>query len=172
MAEEGDSGRVTPLERVFDIIGWFGFLFLLPLTLSVFGFTGPSEWLVQQLGGWGEPLVWMAGFFICQLGRIVFGSGRIIMPLIVGSITAFLIMTAVVEIGFMSWWAQLLKPIGWFYGQALAFAVGILTLIFAYLLSSARRIPGFVLILLLAGIPIAGSFLLHYFNVARLIGLQ
>lgn len=164
------SGSTT-LEKIFDLIGWVGFIFMIPVTLGAFGMSDFAKAVEKTFGTMGSANALLAMFYGCQLARTIFGSGTIILPLVMGSLSSFAIIAATGHIGFMSWWKDLLSPLGWFADKPLALLVGLLTLMFAYLLSRAKQLAGIAQVFLLFVLPVAVIALLYYNNIQALLGL-
>ncbi len=153
-----NNDDITRGQRIFNIIGWIGFIFMIPVLLNLLGIKGPSTWLETYLGFWLNTATLIAWFFIFQVARTIFGSARIISPLIIGAVVSFLIIAATIPFGFMAWFYNLLQPSTIFAGRWLSLSVGLFVIILGYLLSYKRRLHPLVQVVVLIIIPV--SFLI------------
>lgn len=173
--DDGESG-INLLQRIFNLIGWLGFLLLLPPGLQLAGLPALQDFLVQNLGPLGSASWLMLYFFGIQLLRVFFGSSRLLTPLITGFLSTFLLASLVMPVGFMEWLYRLLEPTKLFARHPLTFLLVPLVLGLGYLLSFARRLPVVVQLLLLVLLPFAGAVALNLLGVhdwfATLTGLK
>jgi hypothetical protein len=156
--EPGQGGRhedVEGFERVFNVVGWIGFLAILPIALDVFGFPQLQELAAKHLGRYGSKGFLLLAFFALVCARVIFGSGRIIAPLLIGSVVGFLFISTAAGVPFMSWLGDAAAASPFFSNRPLNFLVGLAVTLVGILMSSARRIPLAVQIIALVVLPIA-----------------
>ncbi len=156
-AEPGQGGRrqdIEGFERVFNVIGWIGFLAILPIALGVFGFPQLQDLAAKHLGRWGTKGFLLLIFFALVCARVVFGSGRIVAPLLIGSAVGFLFISVAAGVPLMSWLRDAAAASPFFSNMPLNFLAGIGATVLGILMSGVRRIPMAVLILVLVILPI------------------
>lgn len=142
-------------ERIFNIIGWIGFLALAPVVLSIFGVTGPQLWLEARLGYWGGMEFLTYVFFGITIIRVIFGSGETISPLIIGFVVSFLLIVTAVPVGFMAWFRDSVTSLSWFMNIRLNLVTGLAVLALGILLSRLKRFHIALQLLVLVVLPVA-----------------
>jgi hypothetical protein len=160
MARPGDGGgrgaqEIEGFERIFNVVGWLGFVAILPIALDVFGIDALQKLADQHLGRWGSKGFLLLVFFGLVLARVIFGSGRIIAPLLLGSAVGFVLIAVAAGVPFMSWLGDLAEASPFFSNMPLNFLVGLAVVFLGILMSAARRIPVVIQVLLLVVLPIA-----------------
>ncbi len=146
---------VEGFERVFNVIGWIGFLAILPVALDVFGFPQVQELLAKNLGRYGSKGFLLLIFFALVLARVIFGSGRIVAPLLIGSLVGFVFIATAAGVPVMQGLRDAAQASSFFSNMPLLFLVGLGVTLLGILMSSARRVPIGVQIILLVVLPIA-----------------
>lgn len=149
-------------ERFFNLLGWLGFLLILPIGLHVFGVSAPLAWLGENLGRYGRPPFLILLFFGLLLLRIVFGGDRIIGPLLLGYLTGFLLLATTVEIGFMGWFRGFTDRIPFLSNIPLNFLTAVAVILLGILLSYLRRLPVILQVILLVVLPLGFLAFAHY----------
>jgi hypothetical protein len=64
-------------ERAFDVIGWIGVLFLVPVGFYVFNYAPAVQFMQGKLGFFGRPVVLTLIAYALIALRIVFGGGNL-----------------------------------------------------------------------------------------------
>ena len=155
-AGQGRGRRdVEGFERVFNVIGWIGFLAIIPLALDVFGMPQLQELAAKHLGRYGTKGFLLLAFFVLVCARVIFGSGRIVAPLLIGSAVGFLFISVAAGVPFMRWLGDAAAASPFFSNMPLNFLVGLAVTVLGILMSSARRIPIGILIFVLVVLPLA-----------------
>jgi hypothetical protein len=152
----GDRGgqEIAGFERIFNVVGWLGFIAILPIALDVFGVDALQKLAEQYMGRWGSKGVLLAIFFGLVFVRVIFGSGRIIAPLLLGSAVGFVFIATAAGVPFMVWLQNMAKGSPYFSNMPLDFLVGLLVVFLGILMSSARRIPLVIQVLVLVVLPV------------------
>ncbi len=152
-------------ERVFNVIGWFGFLLIVPVGFYIFDYQPAIQFMQTKIGFLGNPSFLTIAAFVLLFLRIIFGGGQIIMPLIVSFIAAFFLFFSVVEVGFMHWFWTFSRKVFFLKNLHLNFIVGTAVLLIGVFLSYLRRFKGCVQLVLLVVIPIV------FLSASNLFGL-
>jgi len=156
MARPREGGQeIEGFERVFNFLGWLGFLAIVPMALEVFGYPQLQELAAKNLGRYGTKSFLLLVFFVLVFARVIFGSGRIVAPLLIASAVGFLFISAAVGVRFMGWLRDLAAASPFFSNMPLNFLVGLGVVFVGILMSSARRIPPAIQILVLVVVPFA-----------------
>jgi hypothetical protein len=160
-----ESTSPSRRQSIFTILGWFGFLFLLPLLLKSIGNAGLADFLSQNLGIWGSAGFLLIYFYVFPLLDLIFGSDRHFMPLLTGIVISFLFFAVVVPLPFMEWFSRLFAALP-LIKCSLAFLIfGMFAMLLGILLSYIRRGIGLLSQLaLILGLPLAAcvaAILLH-----------
>ena len=156
MARVRDGGQeIEGFERIFNFVGWIGFLAIVPIALGVFGFPQLQELAEKSLGRWGTKGFLLLLFFVLVAVRVIFGSGRIIAPLLIASAVGFVFIGTSAGVAFLKGLRDLAQASPYFSNMPLNFLVGLCVVIAGILMSSARRIPLAIQILLLVVLPFA-----------------
>ena len=149
-----DRNRIIGYERVFNIIGWLGFIAVLPIALNLFGLPGMQNFLEQKLGQYGSPVFLLLYFFVLVFLRVIFGSGRIITPLIIASLTGFVLISTAANVGFMVWLRNLMTSTPLFSNMPLVFLTGLTVVALGILLSYTKRLPLLIQLAVLVVLPL------------------
>ena len=150
-----DDQQIAGFERIFNVIGWIGFLAIIPVALKVFGVPEAQNFLQERLGRYGSVGFLLIIFFALVLLRVIFGSGRIIAPLIIASLTGFVFIATAADVGFMGWLRNLVEGSVYFGNMPLNFLAGLTVVLLGILMSYARRIPILIQIVILVVFPVA-----------------
>jgi len=169
--EEENEQRAPGHERFFDVLGWFGFLFLVPFILDSLGNHELLGLVLTYFGTSGGPLMLMTGFFCAQFLRTFFGSCRIVAPLMLGMVSSFLLLATVLPLHFMAWWRVLVLPSGLFTPRIFVYAIATIVILLAYALSRAQHLRLAVQLFVLFLFPVALLYAGHYFKIAAPLGL-
>lgn len=152
MSDNARTGR----QSLFSFLGWFGFLFAVPLLLKAAGVPALADALAKNLGLYGSAGFLLVYFYAFPLLDIMFGADRRLLPLFNGMAASFLLFAVVVPLPFMAWYAQLFAglPIA---GCGLVFlAAAVMAMLLGIALSYSRN--GFSLfgqIVVVYGLPVA-----------------
>ena len=151
-----ESSSPTRRQSIFTILGWFGFLFLLPLVLKSLGNAGLADFLSHNLGLWGSAGFLLIYFYAFPLLDLIFGSDRHFMPLLSGIVISFLFFAVVVPLPFMDWFSRLFSALP-LVKCSLAFLIlGSFAMLVGILTSYIRRGIGlFGQLFLILGLPLA-----------------
>ena len=145
-------------ERLFNAIGWLGFLVLVPIAFHVLGFAPARDFVVTRLGFAGRPVfLTLLGFGLILL-RILFGGERSMLPLVLGFVIGFLLVSTFARIGFMGWFFRSAEAVIFLRSPGLNYFAGLGVLLLGMILSYARR-PGFLIQLLGMVVLPAGALL-------------
>lgn len=152
-------------ERLFNAVGWLGFLVLLPIAFHVVGFAPAQDFMEGRLGFAGRPtFLTLLGFGMVLL-RVLFGGERSMLPLVLGFVIGFLLLSTFASIGFMGWFYRLAERVILLRSPGLNYFAGLGVLLLAMILSYLRR-PGFLVQLLgLIVIPAAALLVLNALRV-------
>lgn len=126
-------------ERVFNAVGWLGFLLLAPVAMRVFHVQPAVEFL-DQLGVAGQPVFWTLIAFGLVVLRILFGGEATLLPLFLGLAVGFFLLSLVARISFMRWFWEPAAGLPFFASTALSFVVGATVLFWGMVLSYLRRV--------------------------------
>ena len=140
-------------EKLFEVLGWIGFALLTPLALYLFGVESVVEIMDTKLGFAGQAQFWVLLTFALVLLRIFFGGEHIILPLFLGFVGGFLLLSLVARIAFMGWFWRPATGQFFFQNDRLTFAVGAAVLFFGLIFSYFRRLSLLVQLLILVLLP-------------------
>ena len=149
--EEND---IKGWERIFNILGWLGFIAIIPVALKVFGVTRPQLFLEENLGRYGSTGFLLLIFFVLIGIRVIFGSGRIIVPLIIASLSGFVFISVASGVKFMNWLYEAAVSTRFFDNMPLNFIVGVVVLLMGIVASYSKKFPFVLQILLLVLLPV------------------
>ncbi|MBN1835139.1 MAG: hypothetical protein JW820_04760, partial [Spirochaetales bacterium] len=80
-------------ERLFNALGWIGLLILVPIAFLVLDFAPARDFMVVRLGFAGRPaFLTLLGFSLILL-RILFGGEKSMLPLVLGFVIGFLLVS-------------------------------------------------------------------------------
>jgi hypothetical protein len=127
-------------ERAFDALGWVGFVLLTPVALLVFQVQPAAQFMQTKLGFAGQPVLWTLVAFGLVILRILFGGEKIILPLFLGFVVGFLLLSLVAQIGFMRWFWEPAEQLFFLKNPRLIFIVGAAVLFMGLLYSHFRRV--------------------------------
>jgi hypothetical protein len=152
-------------ERLFNAIGWLGFLVLLPVAFLILDLAPARDFMESRLGFVGRPaFLTLLGFGMILL-RILFGGEQSMLPLVLGFVIGFLLLSTFAQIGFMRWFSRTTGEIILLRSPGLNYFVGLGVLLLGMILSYVRR-PGFLVQLLgLIVIPAAVLLVLNALQV-------
>jgi hypothetical protein len=151
-------------ERIFNWVGWFGFLLLVPVGFYIFDFRPAVALMQSHLGLLGNPSFLTLFAFTLILLRIIFGGGYIIMPLITCFIMAFFLMFTVVEVGFMRWFRLFARDIFFLRNLHLNFLVACGVLLTGVILSYFKKLSGKLQLVLLVLLPVLFLIVCAFFD--------
>ena len=140
-------------EKLFEALGWLGFALLTPVALYLFGVRSVMEIMDTKLGFAGQAQFWVLLAFALVLLRIFFGGEHIILPLFLGFVGGFLLLSLVARIAFMGWFWRPAAGQFFFQNDRLTFVVGAVVLFFGMIFSYFRRISLLVQLLVLVLLP-------------------
>lgn len=159
-------------ESFLNWLGWIGLLFLIPVGLSVFGVPGPLTYLQSHLGKFGSATFLLIVFYAFILLRFLFGHSEIYAPVFMGMFVSFFLVAITVEIGFMSWYRNLMEKVPYVTNHPLIFIVGIAVAIVGLWLGRLKRLHFIAQLFLLVLIPIALIVLANIYGVGVLPGTR
>jgi len=139
-------------ERAFNMVGWLGFLMLTPVALRLFE-VAPAVEFLDRLGAAGQPAFWTLLAFGLVVLRLLFGGEASLLPLFLGLVVSFLLLSLVARISFMRWFWEPASGLPFFRSDPLSFAVGAAVLSWGLLLSYLRRVGILLQLLLLVIVP-------------------
>ena len=151
---EQNDQKIAGFERIFNVVGWIGFLAIIPVALKVFGVPEAQAFLAERLGRYGSVGFLLIVFFALVVLRVIFGSGRIIAPLVIASLTGFLLIATAADVGIMSWLRNLVENSVFFGNMPLNFLTGVAVVLLGILMSYARRIPMLIQLIILVIFPV------------------
>jgi len=152
-------------ERIFNWVGWFGFILLVPVGFYIFDFAPAVDFMRSRLGLLANSSFLTLFAFILLLLRIIFGGGYIIMPLITCFITAFFLMFAVVEVSFMDWFRRFARDNIFFLRNLhLNFIVACGVLLTGVILSYFKKLDGRLQLVLLVLLPVLFLSICAFFH--------
>ncbi|HEC62185.1 MAG TPA: hypothetical protein ENI27_08030 [bacterium] len=152
-------------ERVFNVIGWVGFLLIVPVGFYIFDHQPAVQFMQTKIGFLGNPSFLTIAAFVLLFLRIIFGGGHIIMPLILSFIAAFFLFFSVVEVGFMHWFRSFSGKVFFLKNLHLNFIVGTAVLLIGVSLSYLRGLKSWIQLVLLIVVPIV------FLSASNLFGL-
>jgi len=158
---------VERYEGLFDVLGWLGLLFLVPLGFYVFDYAPAVEFMRTRLGVFGRPTT--ITLIACALIvlRIVFGGGELVSPLLVSFVVGFFLLAAVVHFAFMKWFGEYADKVFFLDGRALNFLAACFVLFVGNLLSYARRASIWLQLFLFLVLPVVFLLIANAFDLFR-----
>jgi hypothetical protein len=155
MAQE-ETSSPEGRQRLFNIIGFLGFLAFIPPVLKSLGIAGPFDWLAANAGIWGSAPFFLIYFYAFPLLDLIFGSDRRLSPMLFGIIISFLLFSLVLPLPFMDWYRGFFTQLEFLKCSFAVLVLGLLAMLFGILLSYVKRgLPGSVQILVIVLIPLA-----------------
>jgi len=152
-------------ERLFNALGWIGLLILVPIAFLVLGFAPVRDFMVGRMGFAGRPAFLTLLGFSLILVRILFGGEKSMLPLVLGFVIGFLLVSTFAGIGFMGWFSRLAEPVIFLRSPRLNYFAGLGVMLLGMVLSYAQR-PGFLAQLLgLVVLPAAALLVLNALRV-------
>ncbi len=140
-------------ERVFNVVGWLGFAFLVPAGMVLFDFRPVVEFIRGSLSFATPSVLTMIGFGLILL-RVLFGGGNLVLPLLIGFLAGFFLVAAAVPMGFMRWWMKAAAAVPFLDSPQLTFLTGAGTAFLGVLLSYLRRLSFIFQLVLLVALPV------------------
>lgn len=96
---EANERRVrSRTEKVFDSIGFVGLLLAVPTALFICGMPGPANFLSGSLGAFGAPASLLLAFVALTFLRMLFGSSRRALPVVMGLAVGLLCFASVFDL--------------------------------------------------------------------------
>lgn len=160
--------EVTPLHRIFNVLGWFAFVLMAPLVLSLFGVQGPRTFLEENLGYAGTPQFFLILFAALMVLRLFFGTDRGLAPLFLSYLVGFALLATVAGFPFLQGYAGAVTSVALFESTSFNFLAGILVFLVGVVLSYVR---GLSVVALLVGVIVLPVALLAIGNLTELIPL-
>ena len=155
-------------EGLFDVLGWLGLAFLVPLGFYVFDYGAGVQFMRTRLGVVGLPTtITLAAFALLAL-RIVFGGGELVSPLLVSFVIGFFLLATVVPFRFMKWFSQEAVKVFFLDSRGLSFLAACFVLFFGNLLSYARRASIWLQLFFFLVLPVVFLLVANAFNLFRL----
>lgn len=152
-------------ERLFNAIGWIGFLILVPVAFHVLRFNPATDFMARRLGFAGRPVfLTLLGFGLIFL-RILFGGERSMLPLVLGFAVGFLLVSTFAGIGFMSWFTRLGETVIVLRSPRLSYFAGIGVLLLGLIFSYIPRFNFLVQLLTLIVLPALALLVLNALRV-------
>lgn len=155
-------------ERLFDILGWLGLLFLVPVGFYVFDFQPAVDLMKTRLGFLGRPaMITLIAYILIAL-RIVFGGGNLVAPLLISFLIGFFLLATVVPFRFMKWFAEYAKKVMFLDTLALNYLAAGFVLFLGNLLSYVKRASMLLQLILFIVAPVLFLLLANAFHLFRL----
>jgi hypothetical protein len=154
-------------ERVFDVIGWIGVLFLVPVGFYVFNYAPAVQFMQGKLGFVGRPAVLTLIAYALIALRIVFGGGNLVAPLLISFVVGFFLMATVVPFRFMKWFTDWARQLFFLDNKSLNFLAAGFVFFFGNLVSYARRASIFLQLILLLVLPVLVLVVANAFHLFR-----
>jgi hypothetical protein len=158
---------VERYEGLFDVLGWLGLLFLVPLGFYVFDYAPAVEFMRARLGVFGRPTTVTLIAYALILMRIVFGGGELVSPLLVSFVIGFFLLAAVVPFVFMKWFGEYAGKVFFLDSRALNFLAACFVLFVGNLLSYARRASIWLQLFLFLVLPVVFLLIANAFDLFR-----
>lgn len=125
MKEEVEKGNLAQkIDRFFDTLGFTGYLLLIPVVLLVTGIDGPAKAMERSLGAFGSPGTLILLFLALTVLRLLFGTVEKALPLLAGTLLAFLFFAGAFNLPFFGKVKQLLSPFPAFFKPGPALFAG------------------------------------------------
>ena len=148
-------------ERLFNVIGWIGFLVLVPIAFHALEHAAAMELMNEKLGFAGRPLFLTSlGFGLIVL-RILFGGERSMLPLVIGFAVGFLLLSTFARLGFMGWFARLGETVILVRRPQLNYFAGMGVLFLGMVFSYFQRVGFLLQLLALLVLPAAVLLVLN-----------
>jgi hypothetical protein len=160
--------EVTPLHRIFNVLGWFAFVLMAPLVLSLFGLQGPRTFLQESFGYAGTPQFFLIVFSSLMILRLFFGTDRGLAPLFLSYLVGFALLATVAGFPFLHGYADAVTSVVLFESTSFNFLAGLLAFLVGVVLSYVR---GLSIITLIVGVIVLPAALLAIGNLTSLIAL-
>jgi hypothetical protein len=154
-------------ERLFDVIGWIGMLFLVPVGFYVFNYAPAVQFMQGKLGFIGSPVVLTLIAYALIALRIVFGGGNLVAPLLIGFVVGFFLLATVVPFRFMKWFADWARQLFFLDNKALNFLAACFVFFFGNVVSYARRASIFLQLILFLILPVLVLIVANAFHLFR-----
>jgi len=154
-------------ERAFDVIGWIGVLFLIPVGFYVFNYAPAVHFMQSKLGFFGRPVVLTLIAYALIALRIVFGGGNLVAPLLISFVVGFFLMAMVVPFRFMKWFTDWARQLFFLENKSLNFLAAGFVFFFGNLVSYARRASIFLQLILLIILPVLVLVVANAFHLFR-----
>jgi hypothetical protein len=158
---------VERYEGLFDVLGWLGLAFLVPLGFYVFDYAPAVEFMRERLGVAGLPTTITLAAYVLIALRIVFGGGELVSPLLVSFVIGFFLLAAVVPFRFMKWFVDYAGKVFFLEDKSLDFLAACFVLFFGNLLSYARRASIWLQLFLFLVLPVVFLLVANAFNLFR-----
>jgi len=139
-------------ERAFNALGWLGYLCLTPVALRVFQ-VAPAVEFMDRLGVVGQPVFWTLVAFGLVVLRLLFGGEATLLPLFLGLVVGFLLLSLVARVSFMRWFWEPAGGLPFFESEPLNFVVGAAALFWGLVLSYLRRLGVLLQLAVLVVLP-------------------
>jgi hypothetical protein len=148
-------------ERLFEVIGWIGYLVLVPLAFYALQWRPATDVLGTRLGFAGQAgFLTLLGFALI-FAKILFGGERRMVPLILGFVIGFLLVSAFARLGFMSWFWRLSSSVILLRSPGLSYFAGMAVLLAGMILSYLPRAGFLAQLLLLLVLPSVALLVLN-----------
>jgi hypothetical protein len=156
MAQE-ESATPKGRQTIFNLIGFLGFLVMIPLVLKSIGLGSFDELITKNLGMWGSASFLLIYFYAFPLLDLVFGSDRHLSPMLLGMLTAFLLFALVLPLPFMDWYRALFASFPFLKCSLAVLVLGNVAMLFGILLSYVKKgLPVTAQVFLIVVLPVAG----------------
>ncbi len=153
-AAKGQGGGVR--QKIFNAVGWLAFALLLPPVLAMVGLPQLQELMTGKLGGWASPIALVVYFYVILFLRVFFGSDQRYTPVFLGYFLSFLYFSNSLDIGFMTWFKELLHRLPFLSYGVMSFVAGVVVIFLSNALSAWRKGNWIVDLLVLLVLPAAG----------------
>lgn len=156
-------------QKIFNVIGWLAFTLLIPPALAMLKLPQLQDLLSSKLGGWGSPVALVGYFYFILFLRVFFGSDQRYTPVLLGYAVSFVYFSNSLPIGFMQWLRDLSASVPFLSYGYMSFITGVVVILLANALSSAKKATWIVDVLLLVALP-AGALIAAGIYLPPLLG--
>lgn len=143
------------MKNFFSILGFTGFILLIPGIFYAFNITNVSVFLEDKLGRLGEPGVQtVIGFALIAL-LFLFGGGNNFSATFTGFVVGFFLVSTFIDVGFMDWFKDLTAKADILSNQPLNYIAGILVVLLGVIMSFSMHVNSITELAVLILLPTA-----------------
>ena len=156
--KEEEEENIGCISSLFNLLGSFGFLLLIPIVLFYFGIEAPQKWLSAQLGSYGSLDFFVFVSFSLLTLRILFGSARQLLPINLALLASAPLIFTTMEIASLTDLQQAFLNIPYFAHKSLNFIIGVFILLMGVQLSHQKKESFLAHVFLVIVVPYAALF--------------